>query len=195
MTDSDQLAFWPAEAVAPRTRGLLISGDHADLQEPFLFEPVPGVWVAAQWKLTPKLATDGWWFPHWWNGPRSRRWTGTDGDVPEEAARFPTAAAAVRDLAIDQLESLAEFPCHRSAHYLAVTGCRCATRSVVACKEHVPAACYSLARACTCEPDPQPSVSAITTPAGKADPLGRRGCSPLPVGIEAPDAAGTDDKR
>ena len=181
-TDSGQLAFWPGAAVARRVRGLLTSGDHAVLCEPFLFEAEPAVWVVAQWKLTPKLATDGWWFPHWWNGAGSRRWTGTGGDIPEEATRFPAAAAAAEALAVEQLGFLAEFACHGIAHYLAVTGCQCGTRCAPACNEHVAAACYGLVKACGHEPEPR--VRPVGSPSGEVAGVGDRiVCTPLPAGI------------
>jgi hypothetical protein len=56
--------------------GLLTDPDQAGHWEPFTYEAEPGVWPVAKWELTPKLATNGWWFPHWWLGPGSRWWQG-----------------------------------------------------------------------------------------------------------------------
>ena len=76
--------------------GLLTDPDQAGLWEPFTYEAEPGVWLVAKWELTAKLATNGWWFSHWWLGPGSRWWQGAAGNdlPPESAARFPSAEAA-----------------------------------------------------------------------------------------------------
>jgi hypothetical protein len=59
------------------------------------------------WDLTPKLATNGWWFAHWWNGPGSKRWTATpDGVPPASAAWFRDLASAVAALEADGRRAL-----------------------------------------------------------------------------------------
>jgi hypothetical protein len=63
------------------------------LDEPWLLQD-GGQFVVGRWSLTPKLATDGWWFAHFWDGPGSRIWRGSLGGVPEEAARFAAAGDA-----------------------------------------------------------------------------------------------------
>jgi hypothetical protein len=75
--------------------------DTASLNEPFAFEVTPGSWCVVKWLLTPKMDTSGWWFPHWWCGPGSRTWTGTAGERPAMAARFPSVEAASKALAGD----------------------------------------------------------------------------------------------
>jgi hypothetical protein len=83
-----QLRLWPA----PRIGGLTTDPDEAALGEPFLYQAGPGVWPVGHWSLIPKLGYDGWWFAHWWCGPGTRRWPGTDSELPDDAAR-PLARA------------------------------------------------------------------------------------------------------
>jgi hypothetical protein len=94
----EQLKLWPAERVC----GLLTDLDEAKLYEPWVVEAEPGAWVVGHWSLIPKPSADGWWFPHWWCGPGTRTWRGTDGDIPADAARFPTISAAAEALAADE---------------------------------------------------------------------------------------------
>ena len=94
----EQLPLWPAERVCR----LLTDLDEAKLNEPWVVEAEPGAWVVGHWSLIPKLGADGWWFPHWWCGPGTRRWRGSDGDIPGDAARFPTISAAAEALAGDE---------------------------------------------------------------------------------------------
>jgi hypothetical protein len=180
--NSEQLELWEPSRVG----GLLTDPDRAQLGEPFTCEAEPGMWFVVQWELGPKVATSGTWFPLWWHGPGSRLWEATSGGPPpEKAARFPSAAAAAKALALDEIEFLARsrFPCRRRAGYLVAAECRCGDRRAEACGQHLAVAHYSLARAC--EHEPELSVSAIAAAAGRAAAQGCA-CAALAAG-----AAGT----
>jgi len=98
---AEQLALWSAARIG----GMTTDPDEAALGEPFLLEVGPDAWVIVQWELTAKIDTAGTWFPFFWNGPSVPywRWTGSHGDLPDEAARFVSAEAAAEALAAYQV--------------------------------------------------------------------------------------------
>lgn len=68
--------------------------DAVDLGEPVAVQ-VDGDWVVFRWSLIPKQGYDGWWIPHYWQGPGTRTWRGTTGGhVPDGTARFDSYDAA-----------------------------------------------------------------------------------------------------
>jgi hypothetical protein len=149
-----QLEFWPARQVAERVGGLITGPDHAELWEAFTCDAGPGVWLVAQWVLTPKQETNGWWFTHWWEGPGTRTWRGTaDGYPPASAARFPTAAVAAETLALDEIAFLAGTTCWRHGRCIVTATCPCGERAALSCGEHLAVAHYRLSRACEHDPE------------------------------------------